>query len=80
MSRVLVDSGIKWIGKYPDEWNLFPLRAVVENINEKNNPIKFTNVLSLTNKLGVVPYEEKAIKEILVRKMYLNIKLLIKIQ
>lgn len=59
MSRVLVDSGIKWIGKYPDEWNLFPLRAVVENINEKNNPIKFTNVLSLTNKLGVVPYEEK---------------------
>lgn len=35
MSRVLVDSGIKWIGKYPDEWNLFPLRAVVENINEK---------------------------------------------
>ena len=59
MSRVLVDSGIKWIGEYPDEWNLFPLRAVVENINEKNNPIKFTNVLSLTNKLGVVPYEEK---------------------
>lgn len=59
MSRILVDSGIKWIGKYPDEWNLFPLRAVVENINEKNNPIKFTNVLSLTNKMGVVPYEEK---------------------
>lgn len=59
MSRVLVDSGIKWIGKYPAEWNLSPLRGIVDNINEKNNPIKFTNVLSLTNKLGVVPYEEK---------------------
>ena len=59
MSRELVDSYVEWIGKYPNEWMLFPLRAVVENINEKNNPIKFTNVLSLTNKLGVVPYEEK---------------------
>ena len=59
MSRVLVESGIEWIGKYPAEWNLSPLRGIVDNINEKNNPIKFTNVLSLTNKLGVVPYEEK---------------------
>lgn len=59
MSRVLVDSGIDWIGKIPNNWNLLPLRSVVENINEKNNPIKFTNILSLTNKLGVVPYEKK---------------------
>ena len=51
MSRVLVESGIEWIGKYPAEWNLSPLRGIVDNINEKNNPIKFTNVLSLTNKL-----------------------------
>ncbi len=59
MSRVLVDSGIEWIGKYPYNWDLLPLRSVVNNINEKNNPVKFTNILSLTNKLGVVPYEEK---------------------
>lgn len=59
MNRILVDSGIEWIGKYPQNWNLVPLRGLVNNINEKNYPIKFTNILSLTNKLGVVPYEEK---------------------
>lgn len=59
MSRILVDSGIEWIGKYPEDWDLLPLRRVVNNINEKNNPIKFTNILSLTNTLGVLPYEEK---------------------
>lgn len=59
MSRVLVDSGIDWIGKIPNNWNLLPLKGIVENINEKNNPVKFSNILSLTNKLGVVPYEKK---------------------
>lgn len=59
MSREMVDSGVEWIGRIPKKWLLKPLRACVTEINEKNNPIKFSNVLSLTNTLGVVPYEEK---------------------
>lgn len=31
----------------------------LEEVNISNNPIQTNNVLSLTNKLGVVPYEEK---------------------
>lgn len=59
MSRKMVDSGIEWIGRIPKDWVLKPLRGCVNEINEKNNHIKFSNVLSLTNTLGVVPYEEK---------------------
>ena len=59
MSRLLIKSGIDWIGDFPAEWDLIPMRGIVKNINEKNNPIKYTNILSLTNTLGVVPYEEK---------------------
>ena len=59
MSRVMVNSNVEWIGTIPEKWNIVPLRYATIEINEKNNPIKFTNVLSLTNTLGVVPYEEK---------------------
>lgn len=59
MSRTLVDSGIEWIGKIPNDWDLVQLRNATFEINEKNNPVKFSNVLSLTKTLGVVPYEEK---------------------
>jgi len=53
------DSGIGWIGEYPSSWKLERLQWHLFEINEKNNPIKTTNVLSLTNKKGVIPYEEK---------------------
>ncbi len=53
------DSGIEWIGEIPENWSLNRLLWCMEEIKEKNNPIQTTNVLSLTNKLGVIPYEEK---------------------
>ena len=59
MSRELVDSGIEWIGKIPSNWKLERLQWHLDEINEKNTPVKTTNILSLTNKLGVVPYSEK---------------------
>ena len=57
--RTMKDSGIEWIGEIPESWRLSRLLWCMEEIKEKNNPIRTTNVLSLTNKLGVVPYEEK---------------------
>ena len=53
------NSGIEWIGEIPDSWELQPLRGHLTEIKESNDPIQTTQVLSLTNKLGVIPYEEK---------------------
>ena len=55
----MMKSNIQWIGEYPNSWKLDRLSWHMTEINEKNNPIKTTKILSLTNKLGVVPYEEK---------------------
>ena len=57
--RAMKDSGIEWMGKIPEKWGLNQLCWCVEEIKKKNSPIQTTNVLSLTNKLGVIPYEEK---------------------
>ena len=57
--RAMKDSGIEWMGKIPEKWGLNQLCWCIEEVKEKNSPIQTTNVLSLTNKLGVIPYEEK---------------------
>ncbi len=48
-----------WYGQYPSNWKLERLQNYIEEINESNSPIKSDNILSLTNKLGVIPYSEK---------------------
>lgn len=53
------DSGIEWIGAIPDSWHLDRLQWHLDEIKESNKPVKTQQVLSLTNKLGVIPYEEK---------------------
>lgn len=57
--REMKDSGIEWIGDVPKDWNVERLQWHLYEINEKNNPVKTTFVLSLTNKQGVIPYGEK---------------------
>ena len=53
------NSGIEWIGNIPDSWSLSRLQWHLSEVKESNDPVKTTQVLSLTNKLGVIPYEEK---------------------
>lgn len=53
------DSKIEWIGQIPISWNLQRLKGCLTEFKVLNNPIQTTQVLSLTNKLGVIPYEEK---------------------
>lgn len=53
------DSGIEWIGVVPKNWEIERLQWHLYEIVEKNDPIQTTQVLSLTNKKGVIPYEEK---------------------
>lgn len=59
MSRVMKDSGIEWIGQIPENWKLERLQWHIDEIKINNNPVQTKQVLSLTNKLGVIPYEEK---------------------
>lgn len=53
------DSGIPWVGFIPDDWEIVRLQSQLFEVNENNNPVKTTQILSLTNKLGVIPYEDK---------------------
>ena len=53
------NSGIEWIGNIPDNWNIERIQWHLEEVKESNDPVKTTKILSLTNKLGVIPYEEK---------------------
>ncbi|MBE7014901.1 MAG: restriction endonuclease subunit S [Ruminococcaceae bacterium] len=53
------DTGIKWLGKIPNNWEIKKIKYVLQDRIEKNNPIKSREILSLTAKQGVIPYSEK---------------------
>ena len=53
------NSGIEWIGEIPDSWDVVRLKNVLKERNETNKPVKTTEILSLTNDRGVIPYGEK---------------------
>lgn len=53
------DSGIEWIGLIPQNWELERSQWHLQEVNVGNNPIQTNCILSLTNKLGVIPYEDK---------------------
>ncbi len=57
--REMKDSGVAWIGEIPKSWNLERLQWHISEIKETNKPEKTKQILSLTNKRGVIPYEEK---------------------
>jgi type I restriction enzyme S subunit len=42
------DSGIKWIGKVPAEWNIRRLYQIVTRVNNKNTELAEQNLLSLS--------------------------------
>ncbi len=55
----LKDSGFIWMGKIPEHWELRPFRNILKERNEKNNPIKSKERLSLSIDKGVTLYAEK---------------------
>ncbi|MCI6343879.1 MAG: restriction endonuclease subunit S [Campylobacter sp.] len=59
MTRAMKDSGIEWIGEIPEDWDLMRLQFCLNEIKEKNLPVKSEQVLSLVKDKGVMPYEEK---------------------
>lgn len=53
------DSGIEWIGEIPENWGVKPLKTVLAERKENNDPILTDFILSLTVDKGVIPYTEK---------------------
>ena len=57
--REMKDSGIKWLGVIPADWEVKKIKFTLQERIEKNNPIRTSEILSLTAKQGVVPHSEK---------------------
>ena len=57
--QTMKDTKIKWLSEIPDSWQLKKIKYVLQEIIEKNNPVRTTYILSLTAKQGVIPYDEK---------------------
>ena len=73
--REMKDSGIEWIGEIPKHWKLERLQWHISEIKESNKPEKSRQVLSLTNKRGVIPYEEKGAQGNVAKEDYSQYKL-----
>lgn len=57
--REMKDSGIQWLEEIPSNWELKKIKYTLKDRIEKNNPIRTSDILSLTAKQGVIPYDEK---------------------
>ncbi len=54
-----VESGYEWLGKMPADWELIPFKYVLKERNERNDPVKSEERLSLSIDLGVTLYADK---------------------
>jgi|LSQX01.2.fsa_nt_gb type I restriction enzyme S subunit len=54
-----IKSPIPWFSNIPEHWEIGRLKHLLYERKENNNPIKTTEILSLTNKRGVIPYSQK---------------------
>ena len=48
-----------WTHTLPAHWKLERLKLLLSERKESNNPIKTTEILSLTNTRGIIPYAQK---------------------
>lgn len=53
------DSGIFWLSEVPEHWKVESFKNILKERNEKNNPIKSKEILSLSIGKGVTLYAEK---------------------
>lgn len=73
--REMKDSGVEWLGEIPAHWKMERLQWHISEIKESNKPEKSRQVLSLTNKRGVIPYEEKGAQGNVAKEDYSQYKL-----
>lgn len=59
MNREMKYSRVQWIGEIPEGWSIKPIKQILQERKEINNPVKTDFILSLTMDKGVIPYNEK---------------------
>ena len=59
MNRTYKDSGVDWVGQIPEDWEMKRLKVILEERNEKNDPVQTEFILSLGASYGIIPYSEK---------------------
>lgn len=52
-------SNMTWCNTIPAEWKMNRLKVLFSERKESNSPVKTTEILSLTNTRGVIPYAQK---------------------
>lgn len=53
------ESGVEWIGDIPEHWEVESFKNILKERNEKNDPIRSTERLSLSIDKGITLYAEK---------------------
>jgi type I restriction enzyme S subunit len=53
------DSGVTWLGDIPEHWEVESFKNILTERNEKNEPIRSKEILSLSIDKGVTLYAEK---------------------
>ncbi|WP_051788651.1 restriction endonuclease subunit S [Nonlabens ulvanivorans] len=53
------DSGIAWLREIPEQWRIESFKNILTERNEKNNPVRTKEILSLSINKGVTLYAEK---------------------
>ena len=53
------DSGVTWLGDIPVHWEVESFKNILTERNEKNQPIRTKEILSLSIDKGVTLYAEK---------------------
>lgn len=52
------DSCVQWVGDIPSHWNMYPIKHLFSERNEKND-CNNTDYLSIVKDKGIIPYSEK---------------------
>ena len=53
------DSGVEWLGKIPERWQIKPFRAILEERKETNVGNIERHILSVMKDVGVIRYADK---------------------
>ena len=59
MQHIMKDSGVEWIGKMPKHWSCVPMKFMLNERNQKIDPVVTSERLSLSIDIGVTLYAEK---------------------
>ena len=59
MGNAMKNSGVEWIAEIPENWELRPLKFILQERSQKNNPMISEEILSLSIDKGVTLYADK---------------------